>query len=180
MAENLHYNSRVEFLTDTASYFYDKKDIYLEIKDVLADELNTPISMVRICGSAYWGHSFVNDTPFRPAESDLDVALINPQLFVACLSEVRQLTRNFSNLTFFRGAQTIPITFQDYAYKKGIIRVDLMPLTKIKRNLDSVSDAVSRKYINHFSKISFMIYDSEHSFTVKQMWATKKFRGALK
>lgn len=177
MKQDSHLNARMEFLTDSAAYFDDKKKIYIEIKDDISSELNIPLSMIRICGSAYWGQSFETALPFRPSESDLDVALINSALFVRCLSEVRQTTRNFSNLTAFSGGAREPIIFQDYAYKKGIIRIDIMPKTKSKRSLDTISEAMSRKYDKHFSKVSFMIYDSEHSFTVKQITPTTKFRG---
>jgi len=99
MTYDPHNIARLEFLTDTAVYFSDKKNTYLELKDDISSELGLPLSEIRICGSAYWGQSFVNGLPFRPAESDLDVALVNGSLFVKCLSEVRQLTWNFSNLT---------------------------------------------------------------------------------
>ncbi|WYK04079.1 hypothetical protein DWF04_013535 [Cereibacter sphaeroides f. sp. denitrificans] len=178
MTDDPHHKARLEFLTDTAAYFSDKKSIYLELKDEISSELGLPLSEIRICGSAYWGQSFAHDRPFRPAESDLDVALVNGTLFIKCLSEVRQLTWNFSNLTSFRGGAGLPVMFQDYAYKKGIIRVDLMPKTRTKRSLDATSESISRRYGKHFSKITFMVYDSEHSFTVKQIAPTAKFRGA--
>jgi hypothetical protein len=79
----------------------------------------------------------------------------------------------------FYGEASDPIVFQDYAYKKGIIRTDLMPRTRSKKSMDAASERISRKYSDHFSKITFMVYDSEHSFTVKQIAATSKFRGLV-
>ena len=93
MAGETHLNARLEFLTDSASYFSDKKEIYLEIKDQIALHLDVPTSLIRICGSAYWGRSYVSQELFRPSESDLDIAIIHSNLFVRCLSEVRSLTR---------------------------------------------------------------------------------------
>lgn len=176
MSLNFSQKTRIEFLTDGAEYFLDKKNIYLDIKDEISSELGVPLSMIKICGSAYWGRSFIKDEPFEPSISDLDVALIDAGLFVKCLSEVREETRNYSNLTRFLGNPTNPIMFQDYAVKKGIIRIDIMPVTRSKKILEHTSDAISKKYVNHFSKISFMIYDSEKSFTVKQIGAFSKFR----
>ncbi|UWQ42382.1 hypothetical protein K3718_04645 [Leisingera aquaemixtae] len=176
MSDNNHNTARQEFLTDSAAYFADKKDLYLQVKDDIALELGIPLSMIRICGSAYWGKSFTAGRGFLPGESDLDVALINEALYVQCLSEVRQTTRNFSNLTAFRSGQNTPLLFQDYAYKKGIIRTDVMPSTRTKKRLDAASNVISRKYAEHFSKVSFSIYDSESSFTVKQISPVRKFR----
>ena len=171
-----HTTARKEFLTDNAVYFADKKDLYLAVKDDISTDLNIPLSLIRICGSAYWGKSFVEERDFVPGDSDLDVALIDQMLYVQCLSEVRQMTRNFSNLTAFSGGANVPLLFQDYAYKKGIIRTDVMPRTRTKQRLISVSDKISRKYASDFSSISFAIYDSENSFTVKQILSTRKFR----
>lgn len=176
MSEDTHSTARREFLTDNAAYFKDKKDLYLLVKDDIASELEIPLSLIRICGSAYWGRSFTKDADFAPGISDLDVALINGDLYVKCLSEVRQVTRNFSNLTAFRGGQNAPLLFQDYAFKKGIIRTDVMPNTRTKKRLDTASDKVSRKHDDHFSKVSFSVYDSESSFTVKQISSTRKFK----
>lgn len=174
---NRSYNqSRQEFLVDNAAYFADKKELYLQIKDEISVELGIPLSMIRICGSAYWGQSFTTSEAFTPGDSDLDVALVSADLYVQCLSEVRQITFNFSNLTSFNGSQETPLTFQEYAYKKGIIRVDMMPRTRTKMRLDNTSRTVSRNHSRHFSKITFSIYDTESSFAVKQISSVSKFR----
>jgi hypothetical protein len=170
--------SKQEFLTDRAKYFIDKKPIYLDLKNLIFEASSTPFSMIKICGSAYWGKSFNTELEFRPGESDLDVALIDSSLFVRALSEVRSLTWNFSNLTYFPSATpSAPTLFQDYAYKKGIIRLDIMPRTKTKQSLDAIAQKASRQFKDHFSKVTLAIYDSEESFTVKQIPSTKKFKG---
>lgn len=179
MSNRQHIVSRQEFLTDDAVYFADKKDIYLNIKEDISINLSIPLSMVRICGSAYWGKSYSTEIDFRPGESDLDVAVISEALYVRCISEVRQITWNFSNLTSFSSGPRGPLTFQEYAYKKGIVRTDLMPRTHTKKRLDIASDQISRKYSSHFSKITFLVYDSETSFTVKQILPIAKFRNVI-
>lgn len=177
MSEIPHLRTREQFLTDDAAYFRDKKSTYLQIKDDIAAELGIPLSIIRLCGSAYWGYSFTEERPFDPSISDLDIAIIDPTIFIKCLSEVRQMTWNFSNLTSFRGGLNNPIIFQDYAYKKGIIRLDLMPYTKFKKFIEAASGRIYSKHAKHFVKLSFMIYDSENSFTVKQIISMSKFKG---
>ncbi len=171
--------SKIEFLTDKADYFRDKHEIYVEIKQAIFEKLAIPYSLVKVCGSAYWGHSFTTGILFTPGKSDLDIALISDSLFVKCLSEVRSQTRNFSNLVSFPQVENGPpnnVIFQDYAYKKGIIRVDKMPFTKTKLNLLEVAKNLTTAHISHFSNINFFIYDSEASFVVKQIGAVEKFR----
>jgi hypothetical protein len=173
--------AKQEFLTDKAKYFSDKKDVYLALKKLIFEDSSIPFSMIRVCGSAYWGRSFVTNSEFKPGESDLDVALIDPMLFVRSLSEVRLLTRNFTNLTHFTSAQpNTPSLFQEYAYKKGIIRLDIMPRTKTKLALDAISLRASRQFQDHFSRVTFAIYDNEDSFTVKQIKPAEKFKEEAK
>jgi hypothetical protein len=174
-----HNKARNEFLTDGAFYFRDKPEVYLAIKDSISSKTGTPTSMIRVCGSAYWGKSFKSGYDFRPSVSDLDIALIDAGLFVTCLSEVRKLTWNFTNLTKFNVPNS-PQIFQDYAYKKGMIRVELMPLTNSKSNLDRVSQQLSEAYAEHFSKVSIIVYDTENSFTVKQISSAARFVGTNK
>ena len=133
--------------------------------------------MVRICGSAYWGKSFSLGRDFLPGESDLDVALIDQDLFVRSLMEVRQVTRNYTNLTSFRRGAESPNLFRDYAFNKGIIRTDIMPKTELKKHIDHAAASISKIYSDHFAKVSFLIYDCETSFIVKQIEPIKKFRG---
>ena len=166
--------SRKEFLLDKAKYFSEKSDLYLEIKDKIAGHTRLPLSMIRICGSAYWGKSFSTEEDFVPGTSDLDVGLVSDQLFVRALSEVRSKTLNFTNLTYFPTTEA-PGLFQDYAYKKGIIRIDQMPSTDIKLWIESVFNNISKSYLGHFQNINALIYDSETSFTNRQVGAFSKF-----
>lgn len=163
-------------MLDKAIYFSDKSDLYLEIKDKIAIHTRLPLSMIRVCGSAYWGKSFLTGEDFVAGTSDLDIALISDQMFVRALSEVRAKTLNFTVLTAFPGIQA-PIIFQDYAYKKGIIRIDQMPQTEIKFWLNTVFQNISKSYLAHFDNINSLIYDSELSFTNKQVGSLSKFGG---
>lgn len=171
---SLHNQARVEFLTDEAFYFKDKKEMYLDIKDHIGKALEVPRSMVRICGSAYWGKRYASGDAFAPGESDLDVALISERLFVQIISEVRAKTHNFTNLTFFSG-QEAPGIFQDYALKKGIVRLDVTPRTDTMLKVTTMSANLSKKYLNHFSSINLSVYDTEMSFSNKQVGALEKF-----
>lgn len=172
--------AKYEFLLDEAAYFQDKKDLYLRIKLEIAKYIPADVSEIRICGSAYWGRSFAKDRPFTPGESDLDAAIISPSLYCRCMAEVRDLTKDFADQTHFPATRRSISTydqFLSYSFKKGMIRGDLLPPVKTKMDLQHASEEVSRKYLEHFEKISFVVYDSMQSFAVKQARATEKFRG---
>lgn len=168
-----------EFLLDGAAYFSDKKELYLTVKQKISTLLPVDISEVRICGSAYWGYRFKDESPFSPGVSDLDVALISPQLFCRCMAEIRQLTKNFNDQTAFPQPTrriSVYVEFRDYAFGKGIIRTDHLPNVKTRADLERASEVISREFLSHFEKISFSIYDSALSFAVKQAGAAGKFR----
>lgn len=172
--------SKNEFLLDDASYFEDKKDLYWCIKRDISRTLSVDVSDIRICGSAYWGLRFVDETPFQPGSSDLDVAIINPSMFCRCMTEVRELTKNFNDQSVFPqcGNEVNSFDlFRGYAFGKGIIMIHHLPDIQIRRDLSDASQSISKRYLDHFEKITFSIYDSAISFAVKQAQATKKFRG---
>ena len=171
--------AKYEFLLDRAEYFSDKLDLYLRIKQAICLSLSIDITEVRICGSAYWGHRFRDGSPFQPGVSDLDVAIVSPILFCRSMAEVRDVTKNFTDQTPFPKATKSVSSFEEfqgYAFRKGIIRIDHLPDTQIRREMIKASDTVSRDFLEHFEKITFSIYDSANSFAVKQSMAAKKFR----
>lgn len=172
--------AKYEFLLDGAQYFEDKLELYLEIKQSICSTLLVDISEIRVCGSAYWGRKFFDSAPFEPGISDLDVAIISPQLFCRCMAEVRDVTRNFRDQTPFPKTERSISSydkFHDYAFKKGIIRIDNLPNIKTRHEMLKASETISRDFLDHFEKITFLIYDSASSFAVKQAGAAGKFRG---
>ncbi|WP_143515644.1 hypothetical protein [Pseudooceanicola marinus] len=171
--------AREEFLLDSAHYFADKSDLYLSLKERIAADVYADISDVRICGSAYWGRRFRDESPFLPGVSDLDVAIISPQIFCRCMSEVRDLSKNFSDQSVFpkvTGKVSTFELFRDYAFGKGLIRTEHLPNVRTRRGFIESSDRISRDFASHFEKISFALYDSALSFANKQAGATRKFR----
>ena len=169
--------SEQEFLADRARYFSDKPALYVAIKKDIAKTASVRLQSIRICGSAYWGKSFPSEKDFRPGLSDLDVAIIDETLFVQCLTEARNVTRGFNERTAFQNKVNSYEIFRDYVFKKGIIRFDLMPRSDIKSRFELISRSISKRYLEHFDKITFAIYDTDIAFIRKQSQAAEKFRG---
>jgi hypothetical protein len=173
--------SKHEFFLDNAAYFADKKDLYFEIRDKISRILHVDPLEIKVCGSAYWGYRFSSGAAFSPGSSDLDIGIVSSTLFCRYMSEIRDLTKNFTDQTFFpQGQKSVSAfeLFRDYAFKKGIINPSNTPLTDTRRLLDGASKAISAGYLDHFEKISFLIYDSLSAFSVKQAAAAQKFKGA--
>lgn len=171
--------SRHEFLLDRAAYFADKPRLYLEIKQRLAHELSQSVSSIRVCGSAYWGRKYADGSDFEPGRSDLDVAIVSARLFAQCMSEVRAITSGFTDLTPFPmiAGENGYARFQQYALQKGMLSLSFLPRIKTGSRLKSVSEVVSRDYLDHFSNISICVYDSDDAFAVKQAGAYVKLKG---
>lgn len=165
-----------EFFTDSAKYFSDKRGLSIEIRSAIAAETSLPLSMIKFCGSAYWGKSFVEGRDFKPGVSDLDVALVSEMLFTKAMSQVRAATKNFTDRTTFKSEANFQ-KFRDYSFKKGMFLLSISPNIQVKIQLGKLEQKISLKYKDHFEKISFIIYDTEESFAVKQIGAVLKFRG---
>lgn len=178
MATSKYDSARHEFLLDGADYFKDKQDIYLKIKSDFSRKINHPISSVRVCGSAYWGVRFEDESPFEPRVSDLDVAVISPYLFAECMAQIRVITRGFTDLTFFpvRPDFDSYSIFQQYSLRKGLLRPDFVPAVPVMRHLRGICRAMSRDYLDHFKDITVCLYDTEDSFAMKQVGAMQKLR----
>ena len=168
--------ARHEFLLDGAAYFRDKPDTYLEIKNKMALGLGLPVSAIRICGSAYWGKRFLDKTLFEPGVSDLDVAIVSPLLFSQCMTEIRATCSGFSDLRPFpiKGTENTYETFRQYALKKGMLRADFLPDVPTMGKIKRIAHHVSGAYLEHFSKITTCIYDSDDAFALKQTLASEK------
>ncbi|AXT34478.1 hypothetical protein D1820_05510 [Phaeobacter sp. LSS9] len=169
-----------EFLLDQAIYFIDKPDLYLSIKNKMALALGQPGSAIRICGSAYWGKKYRDETPFEPGVSDLDIAIVSPLLFSQCMTEIREICAGFTDLTPFpvKGSENTYETFRQYAVKKGMLRADFLPNVPTMQKLKRIAHHVSGDYLEHFSRITTCIYDSDDAFALKQTFALEKIGGS--
>jgi hypothetical protein len=116
------------------------------------------------------GYSFIKDRPFRPGDSDLDIAVISADLFVRCLEEANKVTRAYRDNTSFPRRDNVNVLdlFLDTAAKRGMVRLDLMPkclfLTGIQQELRKATSV----YSHLFSQINCAVYCSEFLFVQKQ------------
>ena len=151
----------------------DYRDSIYEIYEEISRQLAVPVRSVMVTGSAFTGLSYREGQPFRPGESDLDVAVVDRDLFRELLLCASRATRYFRDQTSFRpasGYRTGTDTFKNfrsYAFNRGIIRPDLMPMCAAKDQIDDLCQRLTNQYASLFSHVSIAIYGDEEYFVAK-------------
>ena len=90
-----------------------------------------PIRDVAICGSTLFGHSLYKGSDFNKSQSDLDLAIISPKIFVSIMEEVRTNTKNYKDKNRFNEPSHFDILLK-YISQKGLINPFYLPRSKFK------------------------------------------------
>lgn len=166
---NREERARRLFMTERPASLYADQDREFSIKTDISKQFNVPYSAVSFCGSGQIGFSVHKDTLFEPGVSDLDAACIDPRLFQQAWMDVIDTTRAFTDLTPFGHRGTARIDqLRDQIVKRGMIRVDAMPLSATSRKWSAFQDELSRKHTAMYERISIAIYINEYAFCWKQ------------
>ena len=148
-----------------------------EIKSRIAEHFDTPYRSVVFCGSAHLGFSATKDSDFVPGGSDLDVAIINFELFQYAWTELIKATRGFSNLTKFPHGQKGLVQadlIRDMMSKRGVIHLHQMPSWETFDHHKDFLLGFSEVYAHLFSTISVSFYINEYAFCWKQSSALQE------
>lgn len=175
------YGDRIErtrrlYLEERAISLENDRGREFAIKTEISEYYGVPYSHVRFCGSAQLGFSIHKDKVFQPGISDLDTACIDTNLFQKAWIDVIETTKSFSDLTPFgttRGSQ-IEI-FEKQITRRGMIRVDAMPASKLKQAWTQFQGTMSRRHTTMFKSISLAIYLNEYAFCWKQDSSVSSF-----
>jgi len=161
--------ARKVFLSFPTFAFKDKEEMEFELLNSISNQFKIPINAIQVAGSGKTGYSFINDTDFNPSESDLDIAIIDPNLFQQYHEIVFRLTKGFSDLSGFKkeGDRNDYTAYRKYILK-GIFRPDLIPACEAKKKWFNYFNKLSAKYIEFFLDINAGIYFSQLFFEFKQ------------
>lgn len=166
---NREERARRLFITERPASMLRDQDREFSIKTDISSFFSIPYSAVSFCGSAQIGFSVHKDTLFEPGESDLDAACIDPGLFQRAWMDVVETTRAFSDLTPFGHLHPDKINlFRDQIVRRGMIRIDAMPLSDTSSAWSTFQGRLSRKHAMMFKRISVAIYINEYAFCWKQ------------
>jgi hypothetical protein len=162
--------ARKIFLTHPTNAFRDKEEKQFEILNEVSDYFKIPITNIQVVGSSKIGQSFHKKTVFSSGTSDLDLAIIDSNLFVYYTELIYSVTKGFSDLTKFSRNQNGVSNYVEYSQYllKGIFRADLMPTAEIRAQWTTFFGKLSAKHTDLFKSINAGIYLSQRFFEIKQ------------
>lgn len=162
--------ARKIFLTFPTFAFQDKEDIQFDILNEISLHFSIPITSVHIAGSAKVGRSYHKNTDFTCERSDLDVVIIDNNIFCRLLEVSHKATKGLKDATKFssRDANTGLDFFNSYILK-GIIFPKNMPTIKEREAILKFFNDLSVKYRKHFKDINVAFYLSTYFFERKQL-----------
>ena len=181
----MHYPDREQrarrlFIEERAAAFTatNERSREFDIKTEVSEFFDIPYSAVCFCGSAQLGFSAYKDRLFAPAVSDLDAACVSSSLFQKAWADVIESTSAFTDLSVFgyRRSEEVDL-FKDQILRRGMIRVEMMPQSKISRDWNSFQNILSRGHTDLFKKITLTIYMNEYAFCWKQDSALRVVTG---
>lgn len=168
--------ARKIYLSYPTNIFVGNEETQYEIFNSISNFFSIPFSSIQVVGSAKTGFSFYQNRRFIQGESDLDIAIIDTDLFVKYVDAVFVDTKGFSSLTKFPFRNNRS-TFNEYkSYLcKGIFRPDLMPSGELRAEWNSFFGKLSSKHLDLFKSINAGIYLSQNFFEHKQKQSIKDY-----
>jgi hypothetical protein len=162
--------ARKIYLSHPTSAFKDKEEKQFDILNEVRDHFKIPITNIQVVGSSKIGQSLHKKSSFTAKKSDLDLAIIDSNLFVYYTELIYSSTKGFSDLTKFGRNHSGISNFQEYSQYllKGIFRADLMPSGEVRAEWSTFFGKLSSKHIDLFKSINAGIYLSQLFFEIKQ------------
>ena len=165
------------FLHGTYS-FQKKLNQSHSIISLVSKKFNLPFTHIKVTGSAHLGISLHKNTPFQERNSDLDLAIIDANLYSVILEAIIKETKRYNKKEKFRTETIIKnhesVEINHYTmYMKwvseGVIHPKYFPIGEYKREWDSFFSELSRQNRSFFKNISACVYLSEEAFKRKQL-----------
>lgn len=146
------------------------RDVEFAVKTIVSEGLNVPYRSLVIAGSAQLGFSPHKGTDFTKGVSDLDLAITHPPLFQKLMEVCIVETNAFSDHQKFstRGGKPAATELQEYIVKKGMIRIELMPLCSTVQKIESVLARASAASNGIFREVNLACFLNESLFCRKQ------------
>lgn len=172
LKEHLSYIEIVRkiYLTYPTKALIDKEEKQFDILNEISIYFGIPINHIQVCGSSKVGRSFHKKSEFTPQKSDLDIAIIDPDLFLKYSELVFGATKGLRDMTGFSkyGGGSNRDSYLAYI-SKGIFRPDYMPSCPQRVKWFEFFNQLSRKHSDYFKSINAGIYQSQVFFEYKQV-----------
>ena len=152
--------------------------LQLELYERICEFLNLPLACIRLVGSGHTGFSLIHNTPFNRESSDLDVAIVDPKLYLELFELAFDVTNGWSDVSKFpgrgEGQRRSKEQFLKYL-RKGVIRPDLMPASPKKADWENFFGLLADDYSKFCNGLSAGVYASELFLAAKQESALTKY-----
>ena len=155
------------YLVHPAYAFHSDFDNADKVLNSVSNFLKVPISDIHVCGSAKLGFSVYKNTTFQPGISDLDLAIINRNVFINYFDSILKESRNYTREELFNNIIQKKRYIKMLA--KGIINPQNMPNTQSKLELLNFFQSLSIDFRSKYNSISICLYLSETAFKEKQI-----------
>lgn len=151
--------------------FNGNLDLQLSLYEKICNFLRLPLSAIRVVGSGHTGFSLVKNTAFDKTKSDLDIAIVDSQLYLNMFEFAFEITDGWKDISKFSGSvakqKTTSTEFLKYL-QKGVIRPDLMPSSPRKAEWDNFFGKLGDEYSDFCNGISAGVYAKELFMAAKQ------------
>ncbi|MBG9447291.1 hypothetical protein [Cytobacillus firmus] len=165
------------FICYPTKAFQGREEIGFQIFDDISRFFNIPYNSVQVVGSAKTGKSYFKFTEFIEGESDLDIAIISPELYLEYMELSYKITKGYTDQSKFGFNRQQKSNV--YEFKKcisnGIFRPDLMPNCPEKSKWWAFFNKLSNKHNAIFKNINAGIYATQYFFEFKQIEGLKKY-----
>ena len=151
-----HEIARKIYLCYPTQAFINNEEIAFDILNRVSTNFNIQFTNVQVVGSSKTGYSYHKNREFRSGESDLDIAIIDSNMFLKHARIAFKVTKRYQDLTSFRTTEQHQ-GFVSYL-AKGMIRPDLMPRCKEKDEWFEFFNRLSSDYYQLFKNINGGIY----------------------
>lgn len=152
--------------------------LLFKILKSIHEEFKIPFRDIKVVGSSHLGFSLcktseINSSEFKKFndDSDIDIAIINQELFHKLFNETITISNRFSNLTAFSKIEHVETFKQNIL--KGYIRPDTIPNCKLKNKWYRFFKELS---IEIDKRVSAAIYLNEKTFYFKLKEAVDKYQ----
>lgn len=165
---------RKVYLSYPTFAFLSNEDLKYEIFNEISLFFSIPITSIQVTGSGQIGKSLHKKTDFVIQKSDLDIAIIDHDLFLKYMEIVSNETNGYRDTNkFARDPKTGVSLKQQYQIylSKGMFRPDLMPACAERNKINSFFGNLSTKHSKVFKSINAGMYISQFFFEKKQKTA---------
>jgi hypothetical protein len=167
--------ARKMFLLDPTFIFRDDSITGFKILNSVSERFRVPLGCVKIAGSSQTGFSSFQNRDFIAGKSDLDIAVVSPNLFQRYCEIVYEVTNGYRNRTGFELGSLEQ--FQENL-QIGYFRPDLMPMCTQKNDWFVFFKTLTDRYSITFKSVNGGIYFSETFFAGKQIAVVRKLTEA--